>query len=349
MPEFSVIVPVYNVEPYLRQCIDSILGQSFADFELILVDDGSPDGCPAICDEYAAKDGRVTVIHQLNAGLVRARKSGLLRASADYICFVDSDDWVKEDWLQTVHQCLAEGNWPDMLVFSYIQDNGSTVQPIFAEAGLYDKARMESQIYPYMIWDRRKPFLRQLLPAFQCMKVTRRKLLAEHFISDDAYIPLFEDVAMTYECLYNAKSLYICQDTLYVYRIREDSLIHRLDPDVYRKIKRCRDYMLDHLVRQAPELRVQVDAFFAEKFLTYLWRETASGYSVRQTAVHLRDDLAGTGLAKSLARAKLPLHIRLFMLLLRFRLYYIAAALYRTYKWLYIQAHGLRSRGSDHA
>ena len=93
-PSFSVVVPVYNVEPYLRQCIDSILGQSFSDFELILVDDGSPDGCPAICDEYAARDSRITVIHQQNAGLAKARKSGLRRASADYVCFVDSDDWV---------------------------------------------------------------------------------------------------------------------------------------------------------------------------------------------------------------------------------------------------------------
>ena len=73
----SVIVPVYKVKPYLRRCIDSILGQSFSDFELILVDDGSPDGCPAICDEYAAKDDRVHVIHQENGGLSAARNTGI--------------------------------------------------------------------------------------------------------------------------------------------------------------------------------------------------------------------------------------------------------------------------------
>ena len=339
MPEFSVIVPVYNVEPYLRQCVDSILAQTFSDFEVILVDDGSPDGCGAICDEYAAKDSRVTVVHQQNAGLARARKSGLLRASADYICFVDSDDWVKEDWLQTIHQCLMEGNWPDMLVFSYVQDDGSTAQPLFAEAGLYDKARMESQIYPYMIWDQRKPFLTQLLPAFQCMKVTRRELLAEHFISDDAYIPLFEDVAMTYECLYNADSLYICPEALYVYRIREGSLLHHPDPDVYRKIKRSRDYMLEHLVLQAPELRVQVDAFFAVKFLFFLERDVASGHSTRQAARHLRDGLAGTGLAGDLSVEALPLRIRFFLMLLRHRAYLSAVVTYRLRTWLFNTLH----------
>ena len=76
MPKFSVIVPIYNVEKYLKQCVDSILNQTYKDFELILVDDGSPDNCPAICDEYAQTDSRVKVIHKQNGGLVSARKAG---------------------------------------------------------------------------------------------------------------------------------------------------------------------------------------------------------------------------------------------------------------------------------
>ena len=94
MPEISVIVPVYNVEEYLRPCIDSILEQTFTDFELILVDDGSPDRCGEICDEYEQIDKRIRVIHQENGGLSAARNAGLDVMSGEYVTFIDSDDLV---------------------------------------------------------------------------------------------------------------------------------------------------------------------------------------------------------------------------------------------------------------
>jgi glycosyltransferase involved in cell wall biosynthesis len=93
MPVISIIVPVYKVEPYLRRCIDSILAQGFTDFECILIDDGSPDNCPTICDEYMEKDKRIVVIHQENKGVSAARNAGLNRAQGKWIGFVDSDDW----------------------------------------------------------------------------------------------------------------------------------------------------------------------------------------------------------------------------------------------------------------
>lgn len=97
MPELSIIVPVYKVEKYLPKCIDSILAQTFRDFELILIDDGSPDNCGAICDEYAARDSRIKVIHQANAGVSAARNAGLDIASGTYLGFVDSDDWIEPE------------------------------------------------------------------------------------------------------------------------------------------------------------------------------------------------------------------------------------------------------------
>lgn len=97
MPLFSIIIPVYNVEKYLNKCVDSVLNQTFTDFEVILVDDGSTDNCPAICDSYAEKDKRVKVIHKPNGGLINARKSGLEIADGNYIGFVDSDDWIEPE------------------------------------------------------------------------------------------------------------------------------------------------------------------------------------------------------------------------------------------------------------
>jgi glycosyltransferase involved in cell wall biosynthesis len=93
MPVISIIVPVYKVEPYLRKCIDSIIAQTFTDFECILIDDGSPDNCSAICDEYAVRDNRIIVIHQKNRGVSAARNAGLDIAHGEWIGFVDSDDW----------------------------------------------------------------------------------------------------------------------------------------------------------------------------------------------------------------------------------------------------------------
>lgn len=97
MALLSIVVPVYDVEQYLPRCIDSILEQTFTDFELILVNDGSTDNCPIICDEYADKDDRIKVIHKENGGLSDARNTGINKASGKYISFIDSDDFIVEN------------------------------------------------------------------------------------------------------------------------------------------------------------------------------------------------------------------------------------------------------------
>lgn len=114
MPKISIIVPVYNVEKYLCRCVDSILNQTFTDFELILVDDGSPDNCGAICDEYAAKDSRVVVIHQENVGVSAARNAGIdwtiSNSDSRWITFVDSDDWISSQYLEIMLNAALECN-----------------------------------------------------------------------------------------------------------------------------------------------------------------------------------------------------------------------------------------------
>lgn len=112
MATISVIVPVYKVEPYIRRCVDSILEQTFTDFELILVDDGSPDNCPAICDEYAQKDSRVHVVHQENGGLSAARNAGIdwafINSDSRWFTFIDSDDWVHSRMLESLYTTSME-------------------------------------------------------------------------------------------------------------------------------------------------------------------------------------------------------------------------------------------------
>lgn len=120
MPIISVIVPVYKVEDYLDRCIRSILAQTFTDFELIIVDDGSPDGCPAMCDAWAEKDERITVIHQENQGLSAARNSGIKIAKGTYLTFIDSDDWVANDMLDILLRLIRKHD-ADISVCNFIR------------------------------------------------------------------------------------------------------------------------------------------------------------------------------------------------------------------------------------
>ena len=112
MPKISVIVPVYKVEPYINRCVDSILKQTFHDFELILVDDGSPDNCGKICDEYAKKDKRIHVVHQENGGLSAARNSGIdwtfQHSDSEWITFIDSDDWVHPKYIEALYTAASD-------------------------------------------------------------------------------------------------------------------------------------------------------------------------------------------------------------------------------------------------
>ena len=104
MPKVSVVIPVYKVEPFLRRCVDSVLHQTLTDLDIVLVDDGSTDHCPQICDSYAQQDSRVQVIHKQNGGLASARNAGMRAATGEYLFFLDSDDWIEADGMETLYQ-----------------------------------------------------------------------------------------------------------------------------------------------------------------------------------------------------------------------------------------------------
>lgn len=131
----SVIVPVYKVEKYLHRCVDSILNQTYKNLEVILIDDGSPDNCSAICDEYAAKDSRVRVFHQKNAGVSAARNAGLDAATGDYIAFVDSDDWLEPDMYQTLHDVLQKSQADIACCECYLEEGSAAKVLTVGEKG----------------------------------------------------------------------------------------------------------------------------------------------------------------------------------------------------------------------
>lgn len=119
MAKVSVIIPIYKVEKYLSRCLDSVVNQTLDDIEIVLVDDGSPDSCPEICDRYAKKDSRIKVIHKKNEGLGYARNSGMLIATGEYIAFLDSDDYVSKDMYEKVYSELKRTD-ADCCVTGYV-------------------------------------------------------------------------------------------------------------------------------------------------------------------------------------------------------------------------------------
>lgn len=211
----SVIVPVYKVEKYLSTCIESLLCQTLKEIEIILVDDGSPDNCPALCDAYALKDSRIKVIHKTNGGVSDARNIGIKKATGEYIGFVDPDDWVKPEMFQTMYQNATQSN-ADVVVcnlFIYEQDKQKTIKKPYwsnVKTGIVSKKKIYRNMFikPCYIWNKiyKKNFL------------DKNKL---HFIK--GYI--YEDIPFFTQVMLLAKSVSYCPLYLYFYRIgRNDSL-----------------------------------------------------------------------------------------------------------------------------
>ena len=225
MPKISIIVPVYKVEKYIEQCIDSILNQTFKDFELILVDDGSPDKCPEICDKYALKDERIKVIHKSNGGLSSARNAGIDIATGDYIGFVDSDDFVHHKMYETLYNYALEYN-ADISICNYIkftsEDKPKDISNINKLINIQEYSNIQalSQLYSEnlgLFWG-------------PCQKLYKRNLFNNIRFENGR---VYEDRLICHRLLYEAdKIIYIPQD-FYYYRQREGSIVHSVFENKY--------------------------------------------------------------------------------------------------------------------
>ncbi len=214
-PLFSIIVPIYNVELYLAECIESLLAQTYKNFELILVDDGSPDNSPKICDEYAAKDERVRVIHKENGGVVSARNEGCRVATGDYICCIDGDDWVSSTYLEDFAAVIAE-HQPDIVCNGYVRayDDRQEKVKLPHRYGFYDKKQIEKEIFPYLIAS-------EDLSVFMPMvwgKAIKRDLFVPRQLAVSLENKIGEDGACSRACQYCADSLYVLDGCAYFYR-----------------------------------------------------------------------------------------------------------------------------------
>lgn len=208
----SVIVPVYRTERYLRECLDSIIRQTYGKLEIILVDDGSPDRCGAICDEYAARDGRIIVIHQENQGVSKARNAGLNIASGDYIMWVDSDDRIEPFSCECALKAAIEQR-ADLVCFGYrvIYESGKTREVVAPASGIQDKRRVMQEL----VWQRGN-----------FRDSTWNKLFARELF-DGTRFPegkVYEDIGTLYKLLHKADMVYAIDKILYNYVIHSGSI-----------------------------------------------------------------------------------------------------------------------------
>ena len=320
---FSAIVPVYNAQRYLPQCLDSILNQGGMELELILVNDGSTDASPRICEEYAARDPRIKVLHKENGGQVSARKAGIFAASGDYICYVDADDSVTSDWLQTIADCIGGGKYPDIVVYGAeeILPEGKRQLPCYLEEGYYNKKKLQEEVYPYVICDRRFSYTTQLIFPVAWNKAYRRELLQKHYCRDER-IARGEDTAFVYECLLGADDIYVCKKVLYTYNRMNNTSIsalygYRLTMnDIY-----LADYLRSRLKQYGEPVERQINDFIVSKIIRSVLWKAKNGASAGENARQLRLELSGTRILKRVHLKGLPIPVALFVIALKLRLY----------------------------
>ncbi len=235
MPFFTLILPCYKVAAYVERCVRSILAQDFTDYQIILVDDGSPDETPAICDRLAAEHDCILVIHKENGGLSSARNAGLEIAQGQYVWFVDSDDWIEPGALRLLHAACTDGK-PEIVKFSHYRvTETSAAVPHHVEPGLYAGTERCDVL-------RRKALCeagRYCLSA--CFHVYRRSFLQKRhmgkysmgFISEQ--IVGSEDYLFNLQLLLGAECVRVLEEPLYSYELRQGSLTQTYKSDLFQR------------------------------------------------------------------------------------------------------------------
>lgn len=237
----SVVLPIYKVEKYLEKCIESVVSQTYPHLEILLVDDGSPDGCPAICDAWAARDSRIRVIHKENQGLGEARNSGIDAATGAYICFFDSDDYIREDTVEkALTAILAER--ADYASFGHVSVNSK--ENVIAEfipdasvktyrgSAVWEKF-LPGLVSPDYLQKRPRQFYMSAWSAMYSMDLIRnsgwRFVSEREVVAEDVYslLALFEHIS----------SVTVVPEALYFYRVNDQSLSRSYLPNRYRKVK----------------------------------------------------------------------------------------------------------------
>lgn len=216
-PLISIVVPIYNVELYLQECLESIIHQTYKKLEIILVDDGSPDGCPQICDSYQQKDQRIKVVHKTNGGLSDARNAGINVATGELISFVDSDDIISRKFIELLYKPFQKSKNVDISICKFKPFYNNKLKHSFTES-----QSIEVDLDTLLSQNASLNTFLSMECNSACNKLYRRRLF------ENIKFPkgkIYEDVSTTYKLLFNSNKIYSTQSQLYYYRVRSGSIM----------------------------------------------------------------------------------------------------------------------------
>lgn len=266
--KISVIVPVYNVEQYVGECIESILNQSFYDIELILINDGSKDNSGFICDEYAKKDNRIKVIHKKNEGVSIARNIGIKNASGKYIAFVDSDDLVDKEIYTTMLQAIEESG-SDLVMCRYEKvysdrNNELAIEPL--REGLYDKEQIFNNLILDMIGNDPLDMSKPLIMGSTCRCLYKKDIIDKYKI-EFPVIKIAEDMLFHLYYLMSCKKVYVVNKALYYYRYNELSATNNYINNLWEILMNQLELVEDglnkfNLLNSKSKERLEINTFY---------------------------------------------------------------------------------------
>lgn len=326
-PFFSVIVPIYNNEKDIEKCILSVLAQTYREFEVILVDDGSTDKSPVICDEFAKRDSRIQVIHRKkNGGAAAARNDGLFYACGKYIYYVDGDDWIAEKLLKKAWEKLGEDESVDIFAFCYVKvlENDRYVKrDLKVREGMYGKEKLIKEIYPNMICKIGRTIENGIDSGSLCDKIIKRELMMKHYCRN---VSIFrgEDSVCAWECLYCADKIYFSKEPMYFYnQLSTSSGQKKYHPDLYENNKAIVAYLRVHLHAEKDfQIRRQINALEFRGMVGVIHQEIdyfhfcSSAKFLREKCKNESDVCQGIGLPFSVQLYILLINQRCFVILL---------------------------------
>lgn len=277
----SIVIPIYKVEQYLPRCLESVIAQSYDNLEIILVDDGSPDNCPDICDQYARNDNRIKVIHKTNGGLSSARNAGISASNGLYICFIDSDDFVSSNYVKRLVELLEE-NQCDISVCRYISFNNLSREDDLMMAV---QKNMKVSIYQGTNHIMNQFFNKNCGISVIAWNKMYKKCLFEGISFPDGRN--YEDEATTYKLFYKSKSVIYTNESLYYYFQRSDSIMGSLmterNLDAFISLEEVINFYSEH---DEKRLENKAKIRYLKTIILYMIKNSKQKNSVR-----LKDEL----------------------------------------------------------
>lgn len=270
-PLISVIVTVYNLKDYLGKCIDSISTQTISDIEIVLVDDGSTDGSGGLCDKYAMNDHRINVVHKKNGGLLRARQTGVMAAKADWVGFVDGDDWIEDHMYKSLYAAAVD-NRADIVIQGYAEDiEGMAVPRInHIKEGKYIHKEARLSLYGKMM--NCVEYFGMGIQPYVWNKLYRKSFLSKHLMEVDPNIKIGEDAAILFPLLLEMDRIVVTEDCCYHYCLRKSSMMHKREDDrtEYANIKMLHHFLKEQFLQKGfyDIMRDSLDRYAVNNVLT---------------------------------------------------------------------------------